>query len=822
MGRSLPSGRVTFAFTDVVGSTRTFIEHGDVYTEALTRLHTLIEEQCHHAGGVVVETEGDGAFLAFPDSVGALTALITIQDRLENDRLESDPPEGDRPEGLRLRIRAGAHVGEAHPIGDRYLALPVYVASRVAATANAGQVIVSGDLHDELARAGWSVQPPAQQLGEFQLKDIADPVQLWRLVGDATPPRALPALRTNVRTARTTFVGREHELHDVAGLLAQPGLVTLVGPGGVGKTRLASELAASVATSYHGGAWLAELASIERPDQVPGVVGALLGLTSSDESALAAELNRRGRTLLVLDNCEHVIDRAAELALRLVLACPELSVLATSREALSVPEETVWALRPLSVDGPAVELFTDRAGPRAGDLDRARITEICTALDGLPLAIELAASHTYALGIDELLDSVLSLSEGEGRRGVQLRHRSLDGVLEWSLAMLSPAQRDALLVLTMFPGRFTAEMAHALLAATPRAETSALPRLARLSLVDLDGAEYRLLQTILTSARRRLAQDPELEAQAVEALLTWAEEYAARLYEEDTFHEEVSLDTQLACEAALAHANGASRLSKVWDLLRVLGNNRSHSPALLELAAQVPRSAPTDGNSLRTLYAALVIPAVGFEVAIDTELLSAMERVAEMDPDPRLKLKILNLRARLRYAQGQPEAALATQLKAIEYAEAIPVLRNHLPGEVTAAGIYCAVKGDLESASDYYRRSAALSRELGLTTSVLYATLNLAEIALLSHQPKAARDRSLATLDDAPPDWKLRGLAFCYLARAHHELGDQDAALAAAEEALGAFEFGDPPDDLAVEILLTILGEDARIGRLRGRLDSPA
>ncbi|MDX6224704.1 MAG: hypothetical protein QOE64_1080, partial [Frankiales bacterium] len=221
----LPSGRVTFAFVDVVGSTRALAEHGDEYAVALRAMHETVGRIVGEYGGHVVGTEGDSAFLAFQEAESAVVALCALQAELEGER-----------EGLRLRVRAGAHTGAAIPVGREYVALAVHVAARVSAAANAGQVLVSGAVVHELP------SPAARSLGRFELRDVSEPVDLWLVAGDETPPRARPELRTNAESPHSSFVGRTGELRRLQERLAQPGLTTVVGPGGVGKTRLVTEL----------------------------------------------------------------------------------------------------------------------------------------------------------------------------------------------------------------------------------------------------------------------------------------------------------------------------------------------------------------------------------------------------------------------------------------------------------------------------------------------------------------------------------------------------------------------------------------------------
>ena len=569
MARRLPSGRVTFAFTDVVNSTRTFTEHGDAYVDAVRALHALIAEETTAQDGAVVSTEGDGAMLAFPSATGAVAALTSMMARIE----AFDGP------GLRLRIRAGAHTGTAVPIGDEYVAMPVYVAARVSATANAGQVLVAQSVIDELeGRSG-------EELGDFSLKDIHEPVTLWRLTGDGTPPRATRSRRTNVAVAHTSFVGREEELAELRQLLGIPGCVTVVGPGGRGKTRLVSEYALADAGSVPAGVWLAELATLPdgatRADLLGVVAGALGAPGVGGFEALAADLRRRGEAVLVLDNCEHLVDEAAELVADLVEGCPQLRILATSREALAVDRERVLRLGPLPTStggpGPAERLFLSRAeaaGVTVPSHQWAAVTELCERLDGLPLALELAAARVGTMPVAALVEALAAGAVELRRRGGVDRQRSLESLVWWSLRLLDDEERDALFVLSVFPGRFSPGTAEEVLAQVPGVRSWAAPDLARHSLLDLDGDEFRMLTTIRTVARRELESRPETAEAAMRALLHWGDALARQDEHMTTMTIDEVMALELAVEWALDHGvPGSGRLMTrvtYWSLAEAM------------------------------------------------------------------------------------------------------------------------------------------------------------------------------------------------------------------------------------------------------------
>ncbi len=565
---ALPSGMVTFLFTDVVGSTRLFQEHGDTFVAALQRTQYAVRGAIEAAGGVVVGTEGDSTFAAFWSAASAITAAVTAQDAAA--RLQATPE---------LTIRAGLHTGYARPLEGDYLAMPVHVAARVASAAGPGQVLVSGDT---IARAG-AIAENVVELGAFELRDVAEPVRLWRAAGPDEPPRASPVRRTNVQPAHTSLVGRDAELAELTRLLGTQRLVTLVGTGGIGKTRLASQVATTLAPSFPGGAWLVELASVDHDDGVAAAVHLTIGAPPTDaaEDPLVVELARRGDTLLVLDNCEHVVQGAAELADRLLRTSPTTRILATSRESLDVADERVVRLRPLdpAPDGPAATLFrnrAERAGCAVPAADASLVTEVCRVLDGLPLAIELAASRLGTMPLGELRNALLGNPDAvplTSRRG-EHRQRGLDELVDWSVRLLSPAERTDLMCLTVFAARFTGADADTLLSAARGSGRPSLAELAHRGLVDVDGDRYRMLFSVRTPMARQLAAEPELAAAAETALVTWANERAESARSAgwrgavDTVAPEQA-NLEAAVRAALRRGLAAPRvvqlLGRLWD-----------------------------------------------------------------------------------------------------------------------------------------------------------------------------------------------------------------------------------------------------------------
>ena len=557
----LPGGAVTFLFTDIEGSTRLVKALRERYPQVLAEYRRLVRAAVAGQGGCEVDTQGDAFFAVFAGAKQAVLCALEIQRALAAH---------EWPDGAPVQVRIGVHTGDAVRAGGAYTGLTVHRAARICAAARGGQVLVSQATQtliedEEEGEPGFTLV----DLGEYRLKDLDRPVRLFQLAAAGLEAPSLLAGRRHAAgdrggpgagggaavvhglpAALTSFVGRGGPVREVAGLLAEHRLVTVTGPGGSGKTRLAGEVARRVAARFADGAWLVELAPVADPGQVAAVVAASLGVREQPGLPAAEAVARvlaRQQLLLVLDNCEHVIAAAAGLCAELVTACDDLRVLATSREPLRVGGETRYRLGPLAVPGPddladaaeaeAVVLFADRA--RQADAhftldDRTgpEVARLVARLDGMPLAIELAAARTEALGVrgllDRLEDRFALLASGDRR--APPRQRSLAATVEWSYQLLDEPERRAFRAVSVFPGPFTLEGAEAV------AGTGA--GLAVLRLVDCSllvpprtGADGRSRYVMLETLRAYAAKlrDQAGEQDTVAAALAG---YALRVAEE--------------------------------------------------------------------------------------------------------------------------------------------------------------------------------------------------------------------------------------------------------------------------------------------------
>jgi predicted ATPase/class 3 adenylate cyclase len=474
----LPTGTVTFLFTDIEGSTRLLQELGDRYAAARDEQAAIIRGACGECGGVEVSTQGDSFFLVFRSPVRAVEAAVAAQRALAAHDWSPGPP---------VRVRMGLHTGEGIMGGDDYVGLDVNRAARIAAAAHGGQVIISEATRGLVERAlpdGVALR----DLGPHRLKDIEHPEHLHDLViegipAEFPPPRTLDARPNNLPAQLTSFVGREEQIAQVRGLLDTTRLLTLTGAGGTGKTRLALQVAAEILTEFADGAFFVDLSSVTDPTLVPSALAQALGVPEVAGRTILDAITghlRDKELLLVMDNFEQVAE-AAPLIEDLLTAAAKLKVIVTSRIVLSVRGEQEYAVPPLEPPDPArlpdlptlrqieaVLLFTQRAlaaNPefRVTEKNAPAVAEITARLDGLPLAIELAATRTKVLTPEQILPRLqnrLSILTS-GARTLPQRQRTLRDAIAWSYDMLDESERRLFERLSVFAGGWTLESAEA-------------------------------------------------------------------------------------------------------------------------------------------------------------------------------------------------------------------------------------------------------------------------------------------------------------------------------------------------------------------------
>ena len=502
VSRELPSGTVTFLFTDVEGSTKLLQELGaEEYAAALGEHRRLLREAFAAQGGVEVDTQGDAFFYAFPTAPGALAAAAEASEALA---------------GGPIRVRIGVHSGTPLLTDEGYVGADVHRAARIAAAGHGGQVLVS-------AATRTLVDGELTDLGEHRLKDLSAPERIYQLGPGEFPP--LKSLyRTNLPVPTTPFLGRERELAEVIDLLGGGlRLVTLTGPGGTGKTRLALQAAGAAADAHPDGVFWVPLAPLRDPELVLEETARALGA----EDGLAAHIADKS-LLVLLDNFEHVIDSAGGIA-DLLAACPSLRVLVTSRELLRLPGEQAYPVPPLQPQE-GRELFLARA--RAVDPGFATsdaVGQLCARLDNLPLALELAAARVRVLSPEQLVDRLgQRLDLLKAGRGADPRQQTLRATIEWSHELLDDDEKRLFARLAAFGGGCTLDAAEQV----AEADLDVLESLVNKSLLRRTDDRFWMLETIREYAAEQL-DDARLARRHAEYYLAVAEDAAPHMLRGD-------------------------------------------------------------------------------------------------------------------------------------------------------------------------------------------------------------------------------------------------------------------------------------------------
>jgi predicted ATPase len=523
-----PSGTVTFLFTDIEGSTRRWELDAPAMAQDLSAHDDVLVRAVGARGGWLFKHTGDGICAAFASPQAAIDAAVDAQ------------------QGLSLPVRIGIGTGEATVAGDDYFGPALNRAARVMAAAHGGQILVAA------STAALVAPDDLVDLGEHRLRDLSGWHRLYQvradgLQGEFPPLRTLDASPGNLPIPATSFIGRESELDAIASAVRAHRTVTLTGVGGVGKTRLAVQVGGELAPEFTGGVWLVELADVADPAAVPDAVANALGVTPAAGASMSERVADAlgGRpTLLVLDNCEHLLDAVAALLALIHRRGATVHVLATSREGIGIAGEHLWPVPSLPVGGGttagAVELFVERARAVvptfAPEGDEDVILDICRRLDGIALAIELAAARMVSMNprdVRDRLDDRFRLLSGS-RRGLE-RHQTLRHAVQWSYDLLSEAERTVLNACAVFAGGFDAPAATAICATGPvdgHDVLDALDSLVRKSLVSIDRsaghARYALLETVRQFAEEQLAQSGARAAMGARHATYYAAEAAVR------------------------------------------------------------------------------------------------------------------------------------------------------------------------------------------------------------------------------------------------------------------------------------------------------
>jgi len=766
----------TFLFTDVEGSTRLWEQHPGAMGEALKIHDVILRQAVEDNGGHVFKHTGDGVAASFASAMGAVRAAITAQ------RVLATAP---WPPSLTLKVRMGVHPGEAASRDGDFFGVAVNKAARLMGVGHGGQVLVSEPTSLILDRTDeWGLKT----LGQHRLRDLAEPLRVVQLLAEGLPGdfpqlRTLDAYRSNLPRNLPAYVGREEVVDEIEGYLRSNPLVTIAGIGGAGKTRLSQQVGAQVLPQFEEGVWFVDLAPLGRTEAVDSAVARVLGIaerTSEEVGITIADALHDQQLLIVLDNCEQVTASVAILEERVTATAPGVRCLATSREPIGVYGEKVVRLVGLDEDS-AVSLFVARADEAGGKIDlelqREVIGELCRRLDGLPLAIELAAARSKSMTPAELLERIderFRILKGSERRIP--RHRTLEAMVDWSYRLLTDEERLLLNRLAVFVGSFDLASTEEI-CADDRIDRIAidelLDRLVDKSLVAAssapEGIRLRLLETVRQFAARLLAESGEADMFGeahVRFFSRRARTLAARIH-----------GANLA-EASAATAFDLENLNAAIDRLGDQGRHNEKAQMVSSLALFWNIAAPTSG--LRW-----------YEELVEAEEL--------LDPETRLAVGLTAaefMSERGRVARAHELLDRTERVAGRQGLELPPYFRY-------VAALVAEMDGRVEDA--IREAEAGLHRaaqEADDFTTVALRTRMLT--SLIKVDPVLAMEHARKTLDMA----REQGIdvfvaAGCFLIGTVHALcGRIPEAAAAFEEAIAAAAGAVPQIDIASKITL--------------------
>jgi predicted ATPase len=680
MRPNLPTGTVTFLFTDVEGSTRLLHSLGaEAYAAALAEHRRVIREACSAEGGVEVDTQGDAFFFAFPSAPRAITAASTFREALE-----SGP----------IRVRVGLHTGAPLLTDEGYVGDDVHLGARVAGAGHGGQVVIS-------AATAALVECELKDLGEHRLKDIAKAVTIFQLGGASFPPLKTIS-NTNLPRPASSFVGREAELGEVLRRIERGArLVTLTGPGGSGKTRLALEAAVTLVPDYKAGVFWVGLASLRTPALVTETIAQVLGA----KHGLPEHIGER-ELLVLLDNLEQVVEAAPELS-ALLSVCPNLTFLCTSRELLRIRGEVEYPVPPLA-EPEAVSLFCERSQLQRSD----EVAELCARLDSLPLAVELAAARTKALTPAQILERISQrLDLLRGGRDADPRQQTLRATIEWSHDLLSDGEQALFARHSVFSGGCTLEAAEEV----ADADLDTLQSLVEKSLLRFTNERYWMLETIREYAGERLEESSEANerrrqhAHHYMSLALRAEPHLDGTREQSAWLDRIEVESANLREALPFLASGdpggllrlAAALWRFWQMHSHFSEGRRWLQRALEL------------NPEPTFERRVALEGAGYMAYVQgdfAEMRSFVEdqlAVAEHLKDGPSIAQSLHLLAHLEGAEGNRERSIQLYKQSLTYDH------PRRGDSLYALGHLALLEGDYERAIAWFEQAQVANRARG-------------------------------------------------------------------------------------------------------------
>lgn len=809
-----PSGTVTFLFTDIAGSTRSWESTPDAMSAALDRHNEILAGAIRRHGGHIFKTVGDAFCSAFSNAGQAVAAAIDGQRALAAEEWGAMP----------MSVRMAIHTGNAESKGGDYFGIDLSLVGRLASAGYGGQVLLSST-SAALVRDHLPPGVSLVDLREHRLRDISRPERVHMLAapglaGDFPPLPSLATTPTNIVPPLTSLVGRDEEIAAVAqSLRGGRRLVTLVGPGGVGKTRVAIETALGLWDHFFDGVWVADISPISAEELLPAAVASVFQLRDArpgDEIRVLGRQLAGQKVLLVLDNCEHLREGCARLAAEALAAAPGLSLLATSREALGIAGESVIGLAPLGLPGPAeavaldamesfpaLRLFRERGAlVRSGfeftEANAAAALSICRGLDALPLAIELAASRLSSMTVEQVATrvagSLVGLQKDDPTRPP--RQQTLRALVDWSSELLNERQRALFLDLSVFAGSWSPEGAAAICGEPGETEDEMVDRLGELvekSLVVFEErngtARYRYLDTI-----RRYAQEA-LDAGGRRSLLElkrcdWCVQLAIEAESHLRGPEQVAWLGRLNLEmpnfrGALTWcidtdpARGmelAGHLFRYWWVYGLLAEGRRWLDALV-LAGD---GAATSSRALVLYGAGVLAHGQGDYEAAEARFKGAIEIYRELG-DGDGEADALSGLANVAWRRGDYQGALAKHKRALAMYRTSGD-RNRIASSLNNLGLALADRGDHAAARAFYEESLAIRRELGDQLGILTALHNLGIVAAQEGDWERALDSQRAAVESGRRLGDRRAVASALI-----EIGAVSIRLRKPSEALRAY-----------------------------------
>jgi predicted ATPase/class 3 adenylate cyclase len=757
------SAITTFLFTDIEGSSLLWEQEPERMRPALARHDAIVRSAIEGHGGTVVKMTGDGVCAAFSDPLDAVSAVLELQQKLH------DPA---TTKAIGLKVRSGLHVGVVERRDGDYFGNPINRASRIMNAAHGGQMLVSQAVVD-LVRDRLPGEVTLRDLGSVRLRDLASPERIYQLLHPALPPdfpalRSLAATPNNLPQQVTSFVGRQRELAEITKLLGSSRLLSLCGAGGIGKTRLSLQLAANVLDDYPDGVWLVELAPLTDARLVVQAVASVVGVKEEAGRPVAEALIKYVadlQMLLILDNCEHLLDPCAELADQLLRSGRQLRIVASSRERLHVDGESVYPVPALAVpDDPtpieaealgqfeSIRLFVDRATAATPSFkltphNSAAVISICRQLDGIPLAIELAAARTRALSVENIASRLSDRFRllTTGNRTALPRQQTLRALIDWSYELLSEQERTLFRSLAVFAGGWTLEAAEAVCGGGAVEAADVLDLLTALvekSLVTVDAERdrYGLLETMRQYALERLDESGEGDAvrsRHLDFYLAFAEqarpalvgpeqgEWLARL----DLERENLLGAHRWCDRAANGAEAGLRLvhavKPYWAIRGLLGLGYRVTVEALDRCDPQQRSVTL---SQGLFNAGQLASWMGHYADAQGYLERSLEIARALGDKGRIARVLQPLGA---VSLGQQNLAQARRHleEALSLAEELGDQRE-LAAAINALAQLKRTEGDLDAAEPLYEKVLELGRALEDKQTVAIGLLNLAMVAI--------------------------------------------------------------------------------------------